>query len=127
MPAINLIFYDALFILTFLSPVFPGRKIIPNMKIFQTVGSFTINYVFIFCICYLISSQFSKQNELLEESEKRYKELSSRDDLTGLYNRRALDNRGEQGFGVRMERMLKELVRIRHLNDLTEVHDGYAV
>ena len=98
MPAINLIFYDALFILTFLSPVFPGRKIIPNMKIFQTVGSFTINYVFIFCICYLVSNQFAKQNERLEDSEKRYKELSSRDDLTCLYNRRSLDNRGEQGF-----------------------------
>ena len=98
MPAINLILYDVLFILTFVLPDFPGRKIIPNMKLFQTVGSFTINYIFIFCICYLVSSQFAAQNDLLEESEKRYKELSSRDDLTGLYNRRAMDNRAELGF-----------------------------
>ena len=38
------------------------------------------------------------QNNKLEESEKNYKELSSRDDLTGLYNRRALANRAELGF-----------------------------
>ena len=30
--------------------------------------------------------------------KKNYRELSSRDELTGLYNRRALDNRAELGF-----------------------------
>ena len=98
LPVLNLLFYDIIFLLTFFAPVFPGRQIIPNMKVFQTCGAFTINYIFLFCICYLVSSQFTKQNETLEESEKRYKELSSRDDLTGLYNRRALDNRAELGF-----------------------------
>lgn len=39
-----------------------------------------------------------KQNQKLEDSEKNYRELSSRDELTGLYNRRALDNRAELGF-----------------------------
>lgn len=39
-----------------------------------------------------------KQNQKLEDSEKNYRELSSRDELTSLYNRRALDNRAELGF-----------------------------
>lgn len=114
MPAVNLIFFDTLLLLTFLSPVFPGRRIIPNMKIFQTVGSFSINYIFLFCICYLVSSQFAKQNETLEESEKRYKELSSLDELTGLSNRRALDDRAELGFN---NAIIYDIDHFKNIND----------
>ena len=98
LPISNLIFYDVLFILTFKAPYFPGRAIIPNLSLLQVCASFTATYLFLFYVCLLVSKQFTKQNEKLEESERRYKELSSRDELTGLYNRRSLDNRAEQGF-----------------------------
>ena len=70
----------------------------PNLSPLQTSAAFTATYLFLFYVCYLVSKEFILQNQQLEESEKRYKELSSRDELTGLYNRRSLDNRGEQGF-----------------------------
>ncbi|BDC92463.1 GGDEF domain-containing protein [Treponema bryantii] len=98
LPVSNLIYYNLLFVLTFKAPYFPGRAIMPNLSLLQTSAAFTATYIFLFYVCYLVSKQFIRQNAELEESEKRYKELSSRDDLTGLYNRRSLDNRAEQGF-----------------------------
>lgn len=97
-PVANLIYYNLLFVLTFVAPFFPGREVITNSKMLQTCTAFSINYIFIFCVCFVVSKQFTKQNRNLEDSEKRYKELSSRDELTGLYNRRALDNRAELGL-----------------------------
>ena len=97
-PIANLLLFITLFVLTFKAPYFPGRAIMPNLSLIQTSSSFTATYLFHFYVCYLVSKQFTKQNQELEESEKRYKELSSRDELTGLYNRRSLDNRAEQGF-----------------------------
>ena len=57
-------------------------------------------YMLIIPIYYGFSLPLKKKFYIMPaiNSEKRYKELSSRDDLTGLYNRRSLDNRGEQGF-----------------------------
>lgn len=98
LPFINLIFFLTLFVLTFKAPYFPGRTEIPNLSMIQICTAFSVTYLFLFFVCFLVSNQFTKQNELLEESEKRYRELSSRDELTGLYNRRSLDNRAEQGF-----------------------------
>ena len=98
LPVLNLLLYNVLFVLTYKAPYFPGRTVIPNASMIQTCTAFSINYIFFFCVCYLVSQQFMKQNKKLEESEKRYRELSSRDELTGLYNRRALDNRAELGF-----------------------------
>lgn len=98
LPLINLIYFVLLFILTFISPYFPGRTVMPNISVFQNAASFASTYLFLFYACYFVSRQFTKQNSKLEESEKRYRELSSKDELTGLYNRRSLDNRAEQGF-----------------------------
>ncbi len=98
LPILNLIFYNLLFILTFLAPWFPGRQVISNSNMIQTCTAFSVSYIFLFGACYLVSKQLTKQNKKLEESEKRYRELSSLDDLTGLYNRRALANRAEMGF-----------------------------
>ncbi len=98
LPVLNLIFYNVLFVLTFLSPWFPGRIIVSNSNIIQTCTAFSVSYFFLFGACYFVSKQLTKQNKELEESEKRYRELSSLDELTGLYNRRALDNRAELGF-----------------------------
>ena len=98
LPLINLIFYNVLFVLTFIAPYFPGRTEVSNASMIQHCTAFTVTYLFIFFVCFLVSTQFLKQNQKLEDSEKNYKELSSRDELTGLFNRRALDNRGELGF-----------------------------
>ncbi len=98
LPVLNLIFYNLLFILTFKAPYFPGRTIPSNANMIQYCSAFSINYLFVFFVCFLVSKQFLRQNNLLEDSEKRYRELSSRDELTGLYNRRALDNRAALGF-----------------------------
>ncbi len=98
LPIANLVFFILIFVFTFKAPVFPGRTIMPNMSMIQTCTAFTATYLFLFYVCFLISKQFTKQNSELEESEKRYRELSSRDELTGLYNRRSLDNRASQGF-----------------------------
>lgn len=97
-PIINLIHYNILFVLTFKAPHFPGRIMISNSSVIQHCTAFSVTYLFLFCVCYLVSNQFMKQNQLLEDSEKRFRELSSRDELTGLYNRRSLDIRAEQGF-----------------------------
>ena len=98
LPILNLILYIILFVLTFTAPYFPGRTSISNSSMIQQCTAFTVTYLFIFFVCFLVSKQFIKQNQLLEDSEKNYRELSSRDELTGLYNRRALDNRAELGF-----------------------------
>ena len=98
LPLGNLIFYNILFVLTFTAPSFPGRTTIPNASMIQTCTAFSATYLLLFFVCYLVSKQFTNQNQKLEDSEKSYRELSSRDDLTGLYNRRALDNRAELGF-----------------------------
>ena len=98
LPILNLIFYDVLFVLTFKAPYFPGRTVVSNASVIQHCTAFTVTYIFLFFVCFLVSKQFMRQNQLLEDSEKRYRELSSRDDLTGLYNRRALDNRATLGF-----------------------------
>ena len=97
-PISNLIFYNVLFVLTFTAPYFPGRTDISNTSMIQHCTGFSVAYIFLFFVCYLVSQQFMKQNQKLEDSEKSYRELSSRDELTGLYNRRALDNRAELGF-----------------------------
>lgn len=98
LPTLNLIFYNVLFILTFEAPYFPGRKMISNSSMIQTCTAFSVSYLFLFCVCFFISKQFMNQNQKLIDSEKRYRELSSRDELTGLYNRRALEHRAELGF-----------------------------
>jgi len=98
LPFINLIYYISLFVLTFKAPFFPGRVIKPNLGMIQICSAFGTTYLFLFYACYIVSKSFSKQNKKLEESEKKYMELSSKDELTGLYNRRSLTNRGEQGF-----------------------------
>lgn len=98
LPIFNLIYYIVVFVLTFKLPIFPGRNIVPNLSMIQTCCAFSATYLFLLYVCYLISKQLNTQNQKLEESEKRYKELSSRDELTGLYNRRSLDNRAAQGF-----------------------------
>ena len=97
-PILNLIFYDTLFVLTFKAPYFPSRTVISNASVIQQCTAFSATYLFLFFVCFLVSKQLIKQNNKLEESEKNYRELSSRDELTGLYNRRALDNRAELGF-----------------------------
>lgn len=98
LPILNLLFYLTLFVLTFKAPFFPGRTIVPNSSMIQQCTAFGVTYLFLFFVCFLVSRQFMSQNNKLEESEKNYRELSSRDDLTGLYNRRALANRAELGF-----------------------------
>ena len=98
LPILNLIFYDFLFIMTFKAPFFPGRTMHSNSNMIQTCTAFSVTYLFLFFVCFLVSKQFMKQNQLLEDSEKSYRELSSRDELTGLYNRRSLSNRAEMGF-----------------------------
>ena len=98
LPILNLIFYNALFVLTFKAPYFPGRTVLSNTSMIQHCTAFSSTYLFLFFVCFLVSKQFMKQNQKLEDSEKSYRELSSRDDLTGLFNRRALDNRAELGF-----------------------------
>lgn len=114
LPILNLIFYLTLFVLTFKAPYFPGRTTVSNASMIQQCTAFGVTYLFLFFVCFLVSKQFIKQNNKLEESEKNYRELSSRDELTGLYNRRALANRAELGF---MSAIIYDIDYFKKVND----------
>ena len=114
LPVLNYLLFLAMFILTFKAPFFPGRLLIPNLNWLENCVAFTAAYFFLFYVCYLVANQFILQNQTLEESEKRYKELSSKDELTGLYNRRSLANRAELGFSCAI---IYDIDYFKNIND----------
>lgn len=114
LPVLNYLLFLAMFILTFKAPFFPGRLLIPNLNWLENCVAFTAAYFFLFYVCYLVANQFMQQNQTLEESEQRYKELSSKDELTGLYNRRSLANRAELGFSCAI---IYDIDYFKNIND----------
>ena len=114
LPVLNYLLFLVMFILTFKAPFFPGRLLIPNLSWLQNCVAFTAAYFFLFYVCYLVANQFMQQNQTLEESEQRYKELSSKDELTGLYNRRSLANRAELGFSCAI---IYDIDYFKNIND----------